>query len=149
MSQTSQPQSEPPVQSTPSPKLAAIFTSLGAHAAALAGDVILVDIRTDDEWRATGVATSAHAITMNQAAETFFKQLDAATGGSKSKPIALICASGNRSATLLPHLTKAGYTAVSDVSEGMTGGPSGAGWIKSGLPVRSWTREQSAPNEQR
>jgi rhodanese-related sulfurtransferase len=35
-----------------------------AHAKALAGELVLVDIRTTDEWRKTGVPASGYAITM-------------------------------------------------------------------------------------
>jgi rhodanese-related sulfurtransferase len=125
----------------------AILSPRAAHAAAGAGDVVLIDIRTADEWRTSGVPVNGYAISMHQAPDAFFKELAAATGGSKSKPVALICASGNRSAALIGQIKQAGYASVIDVSEGMTGGPRGAGWIRSGLPVRVWSPGRGAPDK--
>ncbi len=105
----------------------------------MSGALVLLDIRSPDEWRETGVPASGHAITMHQPQARFLAELAAATGNSKTTPIALICAVGGRSATLQRWLTQAGYTAVSDVSEGMIGSTKGPGWIKSGLPTRTWT----------
>lgn len=122
------------------------LTASEANAAALARQIVLIDIRTPDEWRETGVAASAHAITMHQKQEEFLRELAAVTGGSTSAQIALICAVGNRSANLQAWLRRAGYTNVSDVAEGMIGGPRGVGWIKSGLPLRQWLPGRSAPS---
>lgn len=67
-------------------------------------------------------------------------------GSVRSKnPIALICAVGNRSAFLQGWLRKAGFENVFDVSEGMIGGRLGAGWIKSGLPLRRWAAGATKP----
>lgn len=121
------------------------MSAADAHASAIAGKLVLIDIRTQHEWRETGVPASAHAITMHQTQQGFLQALAAATKGSKSTPIALICAVGNRSANLSGWLRRAGYTAVVDVGEGMIGGSRGRGWIKTGLPVRRWTPEHSAP----
>jgi rhodanese-related sulfurtransferase len=136
-----------PVAQSPIPKFPTILSPRDAHAAAQSGDVVLVDIRTDAEWRASGVPVSGFAISMNQAPDLFFSQLATATGGSKTKPVALICASGNRSAALISEIKRAGYSTVIDVSEGMTGGPRGAGWIKNGLPVRAWSPGRIAPDK--
>jgi rhodanese-related sulfurtransferase len=110
-----------------------------AHAKALAGELVLVDIRSADEWRKTGVPASGYAITMHQDQAAFIRQLSEATDGSCRKPIALICAVGNRSAFFQGRLKQAGFENVIDVAEGMIGGRCGAGWINSGLPLRAWT----------
>lgn len=114
------------------------ITAATAHEAALAGKLVLVDIRTAEEWRDSGVPASGHAISMHQDQKGFLRALDQATGSDKTRPIALICAVGNRSANLQAWLQRAGYTAVVDVAEGMIGGRHGRGWVKSGLPVRAW-----------
>lgn len=116
-----------------------------AHRKAQAGEVVLVDIRTSEEWRETGVATSAHAISMHQDPRAFFKGLDAALGGDRSRPVALICRTGNRSSSLQSELRRAGYTNVIDVSEGMAGSRAGPGWLKVGLPVRKGASVMAAP----
>jgi len=76
---------------------------------------------------------------MHQDQATFMRQLAEATSGSRQKPIALICAVGNRSAFLQGRLKQAGFENVVDVAEGMIGGRRGTGWINSGLPLRRWT----------
>lgn len=107
-----------------------------AHAKALTGEVVLVDIRTPGEWRETGLPASAHAITMNQDGPALVAALDKALGGDRSKPLALICRTGNRSSHLQGQLQRAGFATVIDVSQGMAGSRHGPGWLKAGLPVR-------------
>jgi rhodanese-related sulfurtransferase len=114
----------------------AIMAPAEAHAKAISGDVVLVDIRTPEEWRQTGIPASAEAITMHQDAPKFLAALDKATGGDKTKPVALICRTGSRSAFLQAELKKAGYSRVINVAEGVVGGPAGQGWAKSGLPLK-------------
>ena len=108
-----------------------------AHAKAVAGEIVLIDIRTPAEWRETGLPASAHAITMNQDARQLLAALDAATGGDRAKPVALICRTGNRSSYLTAELRKAGFLNVIDVSQGMAGSRHGPGWLKAGLPTRA------------
>lgn len=104
-----------------------------AHEATEAGEILLLDIRTRAEWKETGIATSAHAVSMHE--DTFLAKLIHLTGGDRSKPVALICAVGGRSRALQRVLSGMGYANIIDVSEGMIGGVHGPGWIKSRLPV--------------
>jgi len=120
-----------------------------AHAGARAGELVLVDIRTPQEWRETGVPASAHAITMNQDPATFLRLIEAAAGGSRQKPVALICAVGSRSSYMRGRLQQAGFATVVDVAEGVVGGRRGTGWIKSGLPVRRWAPGLDKPETNR
>jgi rhodanese-related sulfurtransferase len=115
-----------------------------ADAKAKAGEIVLVDIRTPEEWLQTGVPATAHAITMHQSAPAFLAQVDKALGGDKSKPLALICRTGNRSGSIAPQLEKLGYKII-DVSEGMAGSRAGAGWLKSGLALRTGNDVSKAP----
>lgn len=123
----------------------AVLEVKDAHAKALAGEVVLVDIRTPKEWSETGIPTTAHAITMDQPPAVLVQQLDAALGGDRSKPLALICRSGNRSANLASMLRKVGYANVIDVYEGMQGGRNGPGWLAKGLPVRPGSEASKPP----
>lgn len=106
-----------------------------AHADALAGDILLVDIRTPEEWRATGIGEGAVPIDMQR--DDFLEAL-AAAGGARDSRIALICRSGNRSARLAKQLQETGFTGVIDVSGGMQGSAAAPGWAASGLPVVQW-----------
>ncbi len=105
-----------------------------AHQAALSGDILLVDIRRPDEWALTGVGEGA--ITLDMRREDFTEALLAAVGNDATRPVALICARGVRSRHQSAKLTKAGFTRIIDVPEGMLGSGAGPGWIKRELPLR-------------
>lgn len=115
-----------------------------AHTRAKAGEIVLVDVRRPSEWRASGVPASGHAITMHQNGRRFLAQLLEATGGDKSRPLALICATGGRTTWLQARLRQAGFTNLYNVTEGMKGSRFGAGWLKKGLPIRQWTAQSSS-----
>lgn len=109
-----------------------------AHELALKGELVIVDVRSSEEWKDTGVPASGYAITMHQNADVFLNGLDAAMGGDRTKPLALICATGSRTTYLQKPLQQMGFTRVMNLAEGMQGGRFGEGWVKGGLPVRSW-----------
>jgi len=111
-----------------------------AHQQAMSGDVILIDIRTPREWRATGVGTGAHPVDMRR--DDFVDAVQAISGADRGAPIALICARGVRSARMSLRLSAAGFTNIIDVPEGMLGSGAGPGWIRAGLPVGKWQGEQ-------
>jgi rhodanese-related sulfurtransferase len=106
-----------------------------AHQAALKGDIILVDIRTLEEWADTGIGDGAIALDMT--AKTFIKSLIALRTAQPNKQIAFICATGGRSGYLTRYLWKNGFQNTADVTEGMLGSRAGPGWLKAGLPIYS------------
>ena len=69
-----------------------------------------------------------------------------ALGGNPDQPIALICATGKRSAFAREMLAQAGFTNVYDISEGLLGGPNGPGWLARDLPTEDDQRT-SRPRE--
>ncbi|WP_458323214.1 rhodanese-like domain-containing protein [Roseobacter sp. A03A-229] len=105
-----------------------------AHAAALAGDILLVDIRRPDEWARTGVGEGAVPLDMRRG--DFIEALLAQVQNDTSRPVALICARGVRSRHLGARLAEAGFSRIIDVPEGMLGSGAGPGWVKRGLPVQ-------------
>lgn len=134
--------------STPATALAqsaGVMSAQDAHRKALARGIVLVDIRREDEWRQTGLPASGHAISMYLGKRRFLAGISAAVGGDRSKPIALICATGVRSAYIQGILRRYGYTNVVNVAEGMLGGRYGKGWRRTGLPLRAWTGLNTAP----
>lgn len=113
-----------------------------AHAAALAGERTLIDVRSPREWRDTGLPDGGVPITIHgpDGWDGFLAGVLALVAGDRSRPIALICAAGNRSAAARRFLHSRGFSDVADVSEGMIGrqGASGvapSGWIRRGLPT--------------
>jgi rhodanese-related sulfurtransferase len=94
---------------------------------------ILIDIRTPEEWRETGVAENAHKIDMND--PMFLAKLSALTGGDRAKPVALICRTANRTRTVQQALLQSGYATIINVEGGMVGNSADKGWIKHELPI--------------
>jgi rhodanese-related sulfurtransferase len=109
------------------------LTPVEAHAAARAGDILLIDIRRPEEWVATGVGDGATPIDMRRS--DFIDEVLRQTNSDRSRPIALICARGVRSRRMTNLLSEAGFTTIIDVPEGMLGSGAGPGWLERGLPV--------------
>ncbi len=116
---------------------AAVMTAPEAQTAALAKEAVFIDIRSPEEWKETGIATTAYPVSMHQAG--FLQKLNKLIDGDKTRKIAIICATGMRSAFIQKELTKRGYTNAISVAEGMLGGPYGKGWIPRGMPVKKYT----------
>ncbi|MEQ8823375.1 MAG: rhodanese-like domain-containing protein [Filomicrobium sp.] len=115
-----------------------------AHEKAKKGEIVLVDVRTPQEWQHTGVPTTAHAITMHQDSQVFLSRVLSAIGGDEKVPVAIICRTGSRTTKLSKPLAKVGFTVI-NVVEGVVGGPRGPGWKNRGLPVRAWTPKDTGP----
>lgn len=108
-----------------------------AHERARSGDLVLIDIRTPQEWRQTGVAAGAARIDMRnpKGPQGFVEAVLAQVQGNRDVPIALICRTGNRTTYMQKVLEDQGFTRVYNVKEGMAGSAAGPGWIKRGLPI--------------
>lgn len=89
-----------------------------AAAAAAAGEMLLIDVREDDEW----VAGHAHG-----AVHIPLSALDA-TAVPTDRPVVAVCRSGNRSGVAAARLGQAGVE-VANMAGGMTA------WAAAGLPV--------------
>lgn len=100
------------------------------------GRIVLIDVRLESEWRATGIAATAIPVTMHQRMEDFVKRIGEAA--DRRTPIALICAHGERSSYLQRALKKYGFDRIIDVRGGMLGGTGEPGWIEAGLPVKPY-----------
>ncbi len=107
-----------------------------AYEKALAGEIILIDIREPGEWADTGLPDVAFKASL-QGGKAFVDTVMALRAQSPDTPLAFICRSGNRSGYVTAELTKMGLTDIIDVVEGMGGSSVGEGWIKRGLPIRT------------
>ncbi len=117
----------------------AAMTAPEAHEAAKAGDIVLVDIRTPEEWAETGIPEGAVALDMR--APDFVRKLVDIRKKYPKKPIAMICRTGNRSGYVTTTLDRQGFPGLIDVKEGVVGGPNGPGWLKRGLPIYPGTAQ--------
>lgn len=122
---------------TPAVAGPAEISPIAAQAGASAGELVLIDVRTPEEWRETGLARGAIPIAMQHpdGADGFVGAVLAQVGGDRNAPIALICRSGNRSLKMQRLLEAHGFTNVRSVAEGMSGNWTTPGWISRGLPV--------------
>ena len=110
-----------------------VLTAQEAYDRLTAGRLILVDIRTPEEWAETGVAPGAWLLDMR--ASAFGGSMAAAVARNPGYEVAMICRTGNRTGRVAQWLRGNDLSGVLDVSEGMVGGRNGRGWIPSGLPV--------------
>jgi rhodanese-related sulfurtransferase len=116
----------------------AIVDAPTAQARAASGEITLIDVRSPAEWRKTGVPHGAMPVTIHHRAgiRGFVAETDRALGGNKDRPVALICATGRRSAVAAEALRRAGFTNVLNIREGMLGNRAdGPGWLGRKLPV--------------
>ena len=114
-----------------------ILTPPQAYDQAKAGTLTLIDVRTPAEWHETGVPEGAVGINMQdpKGPDGFADAVLAQVKGDHAAPIALICRSGNRSTRMQEALEARGFTNVSNVKEGVSGGAAGPGWLNRELPV--------------
>ncbi len=105
-----------------------------AREQALAGELVLIDIRRPEEWAQTGVADVALLNDMTD--REFVARLYAIRAQSPDIPLAFICRTGNRSGYVTKELEKMGMSGLVDVVGGMVGSRADKGWLKRGLPVR-------------
>jgi rhodanese-related sulfurtransferase len=122
---------------------AEVLTPDQARLMAERGELTIIDIRLPVEWERTGLPEGALAISLQdqtlQPRAGFVADVLRALADDPSKPIALICASGTRSAYAQQLLADSGFTNVHDISEGMVGGEHGPGWLARTLPTEPGT----------
>lgn len=105
------------------------------------GELTLIDVRRPAEWENTGIAEPALPMTMHgpDGVDGLVQDILAHVKGDKSRPVAVICRSGTRSAKVAKALKDAGFSSIFDVSEGMEGDFLKQGWLKRGLPTKAYS----------
>ena len=103
-------------------------------------DLIIVDIRRGSEWRKTGMPATSHGVSLQnflkKVRKDFTKDIMNLVDGDLHRPIALICATGGRSAYASSMLREAGFSQVYNIGEGMLGNGTLPGWVARNLPIR-------------
>lgn len=87
---------------------------------------ILVDVRTPEEWAATGVVPGARLISLDQFEQRAPAELP------KDSPIFVICNSGNRSRVASETLVRLGYVQVFNIDGGIQA------WLGANLPIEAY-----------
>ena len=99
-------------------------------------DTVLLDVRTENEWRTVGkpdtkeLGIKSFFITISQDPgflERVKKNID------KKKQVLVMCAAGGRSIVAANLLANEGYNTL-NVSDGFSGNDQDLGWKNSGLP---------------
>jgi rhodanese-related sulfurtransferase len=123
---------------------AEVLTPDEARTMAGRGELTIIDIRLPVEWERTGLPEGAVAISLQdqtlQPRAAFVADVLEALANDPTRPIALICASGHRSAFAQQVLLQSGFSRVHDISEGMVGGEYGPGWLARALPTEPCER---------
>ena len=97
----------------------------------------LIDIRTDPEWRQTGIVPGSHLLTLFDEQrrvvdpDGWVRKVKALV--PLDKPVILICRVGNRTVPATQFLVKSGFKQVYNVTGGIVP------WIKAGLPVEHYS----------
>ena len=106
-----------------------------AREKALAGEIVMIDIRRPEEWAKTGVPDVA--LLADMTSRDFLSKITAIRLENPDIQLAFSCRTGNRSDYLTGELEKLGLSGIIDVVGGMSGTRGEKGWAKRGLPVRS------------
>jgi len=113
-----------------------------AYEAVKNDEIILLDIRTEGEWKDSGIGEGAWPLNLKH--KQFASKLFAIIDANPDKKIGLICAVGGRSGYVIGALEQRGHKNIIDVSEGMFGSAKGPGWLKAGLPTITMKQAFSA-----
>jgi rhodanese-related sulfurtransferase len=111
-----------------------------AYSLSTKGELLIIDIRRSSEWRSTGMPATSHGISLQnflkKVRTDFTKDVVELVEQDMDQPIALICATGGRSAYAMGLLREFGFSRVFNIEEGMLGNSALPGWIARGLPVQ-------------
>ncbi len=111
-------------------------------------DAVLVDVRTDAEWRVVGVPDLSslgrdviclewHA-SDGRVNENFVTELrDRIAAAGRERPVVFLCRSGGRSVAAAHVATESGITPAYNVLDGFEGHVN-AGWRATGLPCKEF-----------
>ena len=123
------------LQLTPS-SAAELLSAKEAYDRSKANSLVLIDIRSRQEWKDTGIAETAIPLSMHE--RGFLEGYNKIRSENPGKDIALICATGGRTNFIQTELKKRNLGTVIDVSEGMLGNHRGKGWIALNLPLKKF-----------
>jgi len=104
------------------------------------GSLLIIDIRTPEEWRETGVIPGARRVDFYRGPGALLKSVLEMVDGNRNAPIALVCHSGSRTIQAQKYLQSQGFTQVYNLKEGMGGSAAGPGWLSRQLPVEPCPR---------
>ena len=103
-------------------------------------NLIVVDIRTEKEWKETGIIPNSILVSMHnnnyEENSNFIEQITNILDKHSKENIVFICASGARSEIVTNYFFKEGYQNVSHIPEGIIG-KNKDGWLFLGYPIKA------------
>ena len=107
--------------------------------------LIIIDVRSKEEWKETGIIPNSILIQMLSSGRTirkeYISELLTTLGEDKDVNVAIICHSGGRSSATVSMLQDKGFNNIFNISEGMVGNGSTTGWVNRNLPLIACTKE--------
>ena len=101
--------------------------------------LIIIDVRSKEEWKETGIIPNSILIQMLSSGRTirkeYISELLTTLGEDKDVNVAIICHSGGRSSATVSMLQDKGFNNIFNISEGMVGNGSTTGWVNRNLPI--------------
>ena len=118
-----------------------------AHSLYKEENLLIIDVRTEKEWKMTGVIPGSILISMhddnNLERKSFLEEINLKISSYKSKKIAFICASGSRSKVVMDFFLNEGYKNIYHIPDGIMGRQSD-GWLFSGYPITQYMTVKEA-----
>ena len=100
------------------------------HRAVVRDEMLLVDVRNPDEWKAQGVPQYAETISLTD--QEFASKVAELSQQYPEKRIAISCLSGKRAERAIEILAEGGLTGLVSVKDGLNG------WRDAGLSVEAY-----------
>jgi len=109
------------------------------------GNILIIDIRTSNEWKMTGIIPDSVLINMHddnhQERKEFLEELKKKLSLNQNKNIAFICASGARSKIVSDFLVNEGYSNIFHIPDGILG-KQNDGWLFQGYPIHNYNEKK-------
>ena len=112
-------------------------------------ELIIIDIRTEREWKMTGIIPKSYLINMHtedfSENPNFLNEVELILNNHKNKNIAFICASGARSEIAANYFLEKKYKNIFHIPDGVVGKENN-GWLYLGHPIKAYNEESKALN---
>ena len=112
-----------------------------AHSLYKEENLLIIDVRTEKEWKMTGIIPNSYLINMHEEDFSeninFIKETEKVLDENKGLDIAFICASGARSEIAANYFIEKKYKNIFHIPEGILG-KNKDGWLFLGYPIESY-----------
>jgi len=105
----------------------------------------IIDIRTEKEWKMTGIIPNTHLVNMHNEDfsenTNFISEVEKILNKYNNKNIGFICASGSRSEIVASYFLEKKYKNIVHIPDGIIG-KSKDGWLYLGFPIKAYNEEK-------